>query len=182
MVSSNIWARWTVQGISLVRGQQVKSKPWRQTRRAGLMSKTTHPVRTYLFTLQYMANSTEFPDSDAARATNLNGNILASMAWCNLQGASINHTTPDGRRRFGLVRCRIQMPCPFYQNSDPRWQELVDDYRVAQVMGLAISQGKPACTHGWFLGSHNTYSSISANGCIWSPREWPKQGGILKSV
>jgi hypothetical protein len=48
---------------------------------AGPMSKTTHPVRAYLSTLQDMAHSTGFPDSDGARATNLSGNILVSMTW-----------------------------------------------------------------------------------------------------
>ena len=71
------------------------------------MSKTTHPVRAYLSTLQDMAHSTDFSDSGGVRATNLNDNILVSMDWCNLQCASIKDTKPDGRRRVGLVRCRI---------------------------------------------------------------------------
>jgi len=111
------------------------------------MSKTTHPIRAYHSTLQGMAHSTDFPDSDGVRATTLNGNILVSMTWCILQGASINYTTTDGRRRVGLVRCRIQM-CPFYQISEPRGQVLVSDCRMAQGMGLAISQGKPDRTYG----------------------------------
>jgi hypothetical protein len=129
-----------------------------------------------------MAHRTDFPDSDGARETNINGNILVSMGWCNLQVASINHTTPDGRRRVGLVRCRIKIPCPFYQISDPRGKALVADYRVAQGIGLAISQGKPARTYGWFLGPYNTYSSIYTSWCIGNPRDWPNEGRLLKKV
>jgi len=69
-----------------------------------LYLKTTNPLRAYNFTLQHMAHSTDFSNPEEALATNLKGNILVYMAWCDLQYASINLITPDEGRRYGFYR------------------------------------------------------------------------------
>jgi hypothetical protein len=72
------------------------------------MSKTTHRARALISTLQDTAHRTDSPGPERARATNLNGNILVYMAWCDLQGVSVNLTTPDEGRRYRLDRCRTR--------------------------------------------------------------------------
>ena len=112
------------------------------------MSTTMHPVRANLSTLQDTEHSTDFPDSEGTLATILNGSILLSMTWSNLQDASINLTTPDKRRRDGLFRCRSQISDTFYQISDISGQEWAADCHVTLRMRLDTSQGKPNCTYG----------------------------------
>jgi hypothetical protein len=96
------------------------------------------------FTLQYMAQSTNFPGHEGVRAPTLSDNILVYMTWCDHQGVSISLTKPDGGRRYGLDRCRSQMPCPLsYQMLSPRGQGWVADCRVAKIWTSLSPRANP---------------------------------------
>ena len=69
-----------VREFHLVEGDRKGQSAGERHVRYSPVSNTTHPLRTYPFTLQDMSHNTDFPGLKGARTTNLNSNILVYMA------------------------------------------------------------------------------------------------------
>ena len=117
-----------------------------------------------------MAHSTDFPDSDGARETN-----LMTISWYLLLGVVFRAPVSTAQQRTedgGLNLLDVVSKCSVLF---VRFRTQGDNSRSLTAEWLKIwasrSQGKPVHTYGWFSGPFNTYSSVSTNGCIWNPIE-----------
>ena len=108
------------QGISLGRGRQGRSKPWRETRSRNLCLKQR--IRyLHMFLLSKIRHSTDFPDPEGTGAATRNGNV---HVWCGaifrVPLSTLQRRTDDGGMELidFVAICRVHFPIRFRTQGD----------------------------------------------------------------